>query len=82
MSAKILLLNADYTPLQAISWQRAVKLVNTVAACFPCNNAKGNRTPVQAGLTLCKKPVRPTLFEFVRINLGDFSYADLMTSQQ
>lgn len=27
MSAKILLLNADYTPLQAISWHRVVKLV-------------------------------------------------------
>lgn len=158
----VLLLNADYTPLQAITWRRAVKLIymgkvdivqqtdqvigrfrlpsvlrlvhlvrsvfkrqvgwskrnvlirdrnrcqycgklfpkkqltldhvvpkscggknkwtNTVAACFPCNNAKGNRTPAQAGLHLYKKPVEPTLFEFMKINLGDFSYGDLMAA--
>lgn len=29
---------------------------NMVACCFPCNNKKGSRTPVEAGMTLLKMP--------------------------
>ncbi len=32
---------------------------NLVAACLPCNNKKGNRTPEEAGMTLRTKPYRP-----------------------
>jgi len=32
---------------------------NIVCACIPCNTRKANRTPVQAGMTLVKKPVKP-----------------------
>jgi hypothetical protein len=30
-----------------------------VAACVACNAAKADRTPVQAGMTLARAPVRP-----------------------
>lgn len=29
---------------------------NMVAACFPCNNKKGGRTPEEAGLSLIRQP--------------------------
>ncbi len=32
---------------------------NIVAACYPCNGKKANRTPEQAGMTLMSKPHRP-----------------------
>lgn len=35
--------------------------VNTVAACKPCNNAKGDRTPEEAGMRLRWQPWRPDL---------------------
>lgn len=32
---------------------------NCVAACYSCNNKKGNRTPAEAGMALPYKPRRP-----------------------
>jgi 5-methylcytosine-specific restriction endonuclease McrA len=32
---------------------------NVVAACGPCNNRKGGRTPEQAGMPLLRQPFRP-----------------------
>lgn len=32
---------------------------NMVLACRPCNQRKGGRTPDQAGMPLCRRPVRP-----------------------
>ncbi len=32
---------------------------NIVAACYPCNDRKGGRTPEQAGMVLLRKPARP-----------------------
>jgi 5-methylcytosine-specific restriction endonuclease McrA len=32
---------------------------NIVAACYPCNARKANRTPEQAGMRLLKKPYKP-----------------------
>lgn len=32
---------------------------NVVAACGPCNNKKGGRTPDQAGMPLARLPFRP-----------------------
>lgn len=32
---------------------------NFVAACFPCNTKKKNRTPEEAGLKLRSKPIKP-----------------------
>ena len=34
---------------------------NIVVACKPCNLKKGNRTAVEAGMAIFKKPVRPDL---------------------
>lgn len=33
---------------------------NTVAACGPCNQRKGDRTPAEAGMVLKVKPTAPT----------------------
>ena len=33
---------------------------NTVAACDPCNQRKGDRTPAEAGMRLLVKPTAPT----------------------
>lgn len=32
---------------------------NVVAACGPCNNKKGNKTPREARMPLLKKPSQP-----------------------
>lgn len=32
---------------------------NIVAACYPCNSKKSNRTPEQAGMKLLKRPYKP-----------------------
>lgn len=37
---------------------------NIVTACRPCNSAKGNRTPEQAGMTLRSRPERPASLPF------------------
>lgn len=34
--------------------------MNTVAACGPCNERKGNRTPIEAGMRLRVDPWHPT----------------------
>lgn len=34
--------------------------LNTVAACDPCNQRKGDRTPAEAGMVLRVKPTAPT----------------------
>jgi 5-methylcytosine-specific restriction endonuclease McrA len=39
---------------------------NTVAACGPCNQYKGDRTPAEAGLLLKIKPVAPSWSSLVR----------------
>lgn len=33
---------------------------NTVASCYACNQAKGDRTPAEAGMTLRREPTTPT----------------------
>ncbi len=40
---------------------------NTVAACQPCNQRKGSRTPSQAGLALRRFPRRPSPLEAIWI---------------
>lgn len=43
---------------------------NLVAACVPCNNRKGNRTPIEANLTLQRTPFRPSHVMFIRDYVG------------
>jgi 5-methylcytosine-specific restriction endonuclease McrA len=38
---------------------------NVVACCFSCNNKKGNKTPVEAGMKLTKKAYAPTIIEYI-----------------
>jgi 5-methylcytosine-specific restriction endonuclease McrA len=38
--------------------------LNTVAACYPCNQRKGNRTPTEARMPLHVQPATPTWTSF------------------
>lgn len=38
---------------------------NTVCCCFKCNNIKEDRTPSEANMVLRRKPVQPTIMEFL-----------------
>lgn len=42
---------------------------NIVWACTPCNQKKGNRTPVQAHMRLLSTPVRPKSLPDVRVTV-------------
>ncbi len=44
---------------------------NLVAACVPCNNRKGNRTPEEAGMPLERRPFRPSHVMFLRDYVGN-----------
>jgi 5-methylcytosine-specific restriction endonuclease McrA len=43
---------------------------NLVAACVPCNNRKGNRTPEEAGMPLRRAPFRPSHVMYLRDFFG------------
>lgn len=43
---------------------------NIVCSCVPCNTRKGNRTPLEAGLHLVRKPKRPKWRPFVQVSIG------------
>ncbi|MBL8626575.1 MAG: HNH endonuclease [Myxococcales bacterium] len=49
---------------------------NIVTCCYPCNGAKGNRTPSEAGLKLRAQPVRPTWVPAVTIRVSTRSVPD------
>jgi len=42
---------------------------NCVAACKPCNNSKGDRTPSEAKMKLRKQPSQPTIMEFLTLRM-------------
>lgn len=46
--------------------------VNCVCACRNCNSNKDNRTPNEIGLTLLKKPVKPTIGEFIQLKAKQY----------
>lgn len=43
---------------------------NLVCACVACNNRKGHRTPEQAGLSLLRRPRKPSTVAFIRHFVG------------
>lgn len=43
---------------------------NIVCSCVKCNTRKANRTPVEAGIHLIRKPKRPKWRPFIQLNLG------------
>jgi 5-methylcytosine-specific restriction endonuclease McrA len=47
---------------------------NIVCACTKCNVKKAGRTPRQAGMTLCRKPVKPRHNPLLHIYLGHHRY--------
>lgn len=42
--------------------------LNCVAACYPCNNRKGGRTPKEAGMKLIQEPYVPNLSLLQRLD--------------
>jgi len=44
---------------------------NLVAACVPCNNRKGDRTPEESQMQLGRKPFRPSHVMFIRDYVGN-----------
>ncbi len=42
---------------------------NIVCSCVPCNTRKANRTPLEAGLHLIRKPKRPRWRPFVQVSI-------------
>ncbi|MFO1064094.1 MAG: HNH endonuclease [Pirellulales bacterium] len=48
---------------------------NIVCCCLACNSRKGGRTPLQAGMKLLSKPIKPTSNPAMVIPLKDPRYA-------
>ena len=40
---------------------------NIVSSCYPCNDRKGSRTPLEAGMKLLRKPIKPSSLPHVPI---------------
>jgi 5-methylcytosine-specific restriction endonuclease McrA len=40
---------------------------NMVASCYACNDRKGSRTPEEAGMTLLRRPARPSTLPLVPV---------------
>lgn len=52
-------------------WRKnAASWTNSVAACFPCNNKKGGRSPEEAGMKMRFQPYTPTFGEAYRWTRG------------
>lgn len=51
---------------------------NCVAACRPCNNRKGRRTPSEAKMFLVRRPYTPTISEFLRLKMKQLKLDDLL----
>jgi len=43
---------------------------NLVAACLPCNNKKGNRTPDEANLKMKSQPFKPDHISYIKSSAG------------
>ncbi|MCP4748508.1 MAG: HNH endonuclease [Desulfobacteraceae bacterium] len=50
---------------------------NCVASCRSCNTRKGCRTPNEANMYLRKRPVQPTISEFLKFKLQRLGIKDL-----
>ena len=51
---------------------------NCVAACKPCNHAKGNRTPREAKMYLRRKAYTPTIYEFIRLKMKHYKIDEFL----
>lgn len=50
---------------------------NCVACCRSCNTLKGSRTPNEAHMYLHRRPIQPTISEFLRLRLKRLGIHDL-----
>jgi 5-methylcytosine-specific restriction endonuclease McrA len=44
---------------------------NCVTSCYKCNNAKADMTPEEAGMTLIRKPAKPTFLALHKFNVSE-----------
>jgi 5-methylcytosine-specific restriction endonuclease McrA len=53
---------------------------NVVTCCFSCNNKKGDKTPVEAGMKLYKKIYTPTIIEYIlkQVKIKGEEFGDLL----
>jgi 5-methylcytosine-specific restriction endonuclease McrA len=47
---------------------------NVVTCCLTCNSKKGDRTPVEAGMQLRRRPTRPVQNPILRVQMGHPRY--------
>ncbi len=43
---------------------------NVVTACIQCNQKKGSKLPSEAGISLIKRPSKPTISEFLHLKMN------------
>ena len=46
---------------------------NVVCSCVPCNLRKGNKSLVEVGMSLVRRPIRPNWKSFVKCNFAEIS---------
>lgn len=51
---------------------------NCITACRPCNNAKGSRTPNEAGMYMKRQAYQPTISEFLMIKMKQLGVDKLL----
>ena len=51
---------------------------NCVASCFKCNSTKNDSLPSECGMTLLRKPFRPTIMEFITIKMRSLGIDELL----
>lgn len=51
---------------------------NCVASCKKCNSTKNDRLPSECGMTLKRRPFRPTIMEFITIKMKNHGIDKLL----
>lgn len=51
---------------------------NTVCCCFDCNNKKGDMLPSEANMSLVRKPLQPTIMEFLLKKIQEDGLEDVL----
>lgn len=51
---------------------------NAVTACRPCNSAKEDKTPREAGMFMIYQPYQPTVMEFLQIRMKSLGVQDIL----
>lgn len=51
---------------------------NCVSCCRECNNKKGAKTPIEAGMFMKHRPYQPTISEFLRLKVKKMGINDVL----